>query len=700
MFTTVKRLFLIAALAIAAFLRPSSAENIVFPPNCGIVDITKPPYSADNTGKTDVSAILTQALADERGQPSWHSRIVYLPNGTYMVRAAIKQKEPPFTVGPHLQGQSKAGTVIRLADGTWPAASGQNYVLSTGNGVAQCFNRGVRNLTVSIGKNNAGASGIWWYGNNTALMSDVDVICEDSGGIIGVDVSGPENGPCMVRNLYIKGFAYGIKASSLNAVTFQNVTVEGQRTNGVMCLGGPAWFDNLVSINRIKAVRNSSGGSMVLVGANLSGGDAATDAITNEGGGWIFARNVKTSGYRKAISCVSTTQPAASIPAGMTIEEFSSHGSTSLFPLASTTLNLPRTTAPEPEWEQDMSKWAIVSNYTSGRTNTQAFQAAIDDVTKTVVALNMDLTLSGTVYVRNNIKLIMGARCALFKSGGTASIEIAAGNAPVVKIHNLVYTRPDGELVGIPIVQHSSRTLIVESVITDVQAEGSGDVFATDVGHFCKLSINNAQQHVWAWGFNGEVFSIGHELTISAGVARIFGWKTEHENTKVAATGGTLEILGFLMYSPSGSHPEPLFQITGTDFCCAMLRQIGNPYSLIVRETRDAVTKDLTSAANNTGTNVPLFLANVHSIAAKKPRLGSSRALPAAPRRIVHLSRSPSPAVPGTEPAGNIDIVDTRGRLVTIARPEGETGRINLPGNLLYGIYYLSFPPAKGAGLP
>jgi hypothetical protein len=140
MFAAAKRIIQCTCCAAAFFFFQSMAENIVFPPNSGIIDITKPPYSADNTGKTDVSAIFTKALADERGQPSWHARIVYLPNGTYMVRAAIKQKEAPYTVGPHLQGQSKAGTVIRLADGTWPLSSGQNYVLSTGNGVAQNFN--------------------------------------------------------------------------------------------------------------------------------------------------------------------------------------------------------------------------------------------------------------------------------------------------------------------------------------------------------------------------------------------------------------------------------------------------------------------------------------------------------------------------------------------------------------------------------
>jgi hypothetical protein len=692
MITSIKRLISCVSLVSAIPFCPIFAENIVFPPNCGVVDITKPPYNADNTGKTDVSAILTQALTDERALTSWISKIVYLPNGTYLVRSTIRQKEPPFTVGPHLQGQSKAGTVIRLADSTWPVSSGTlQFVLSTGNGVAQCFNRGVRNLTVSIGRNNAGASGIWWFGNNEALLSDVDVISEDGTGMVGLNGGSGESGPSGVRNLYVKGFSVGVQVGALNAVTFQNVTVEGQRTCGILNSGQPAWFDNFVSINRVRAVRNTSGGSMVLVDANLTGGDSTVDAISNEGGGKIFVRNVTALGYRKAISCASTTQPAASIPAGMTIDEFSSHGSTSLFPSEPRTINLPRKSAPEPEWEQDMSKWAIISSYTTGRTHAQAFQAAIDDLTKTVVALDMDLNLSGTVYVRNNIKFIIGTKSCLFKQGTDASIEIVDGISPVVKFQNINYSRPDRQEVGIPIVQRSSRALIVESSATDVHADSSGDVFVTDL--VAKLNINNPLQHVWAWHFNGELYSIGMELTMTAGVARIFGWKSEHENTKVATTGGTLEILGFLMYSPSGSHPQPLFQITNTNFCCALLSQIGNPYNLIVRETRAGVTKDLTGTTSGTGTSVPLFLAYNISDAAKNPRQGSLPAPQGNLHRMVRLTRSPLSLESMPASAGLIDLMDTRGRVMSIGRPDEKGRCIVLPVNLPLGVYYMHSRP-------
>lgn len=157
-------------------------------PCTGVIDVTKPPYNADNTGQTDVSDILTRALLENKNS-GWGNRIVYLPNGTCLVAKTVKQTEGGGNVGPCLQGQSRKGTIIRLKDGTWPTDDGKRrWILKTGDGVAQNFNRILRNLTISIGKNNDGACGLFFYGNNQASMSDVDVISEDGKGQVGLDL--------------------------------------------------------------------------------------------------------------------------------------------------------------------------------------------------------------------------------------------------------------------------------------------------------------------------------------------------------------------------------------------------------------------------------------------------------------------------------------------------------------------------------
>ncbi len=55
--------------------------------NTEIVDVTKPPYNADNTGQADVTSIIQQAL-DSIGQDG--GGVVYLPEGTYKINPGDK----------------------------------------------------------------------------------------------------------------------------------------------------------------------------------------------------------------------------------------------------------------------------------------------------------------------------------------------------------------------------------------------------------------------------------------------------------------------------------------------------------------------------------------------------------------------------------------------------------------------------------
>ncbi len=89
------------------------AENIAFPADAGVVDVTKAPYGARGDGRTDDTAAIQRALDDHPDQGA----ILYFPNGTYLVSdtlrwggTADRQRETVFW------GQSRAGTVIQLRD--------------------------------------------------------------------------------------------------------------------------------------------------------------------------------------------------------------------------------------------------------------------------------------------------------------------------------------------------------------------------------------------------------------------------------------------------------------------------------------------------------------------------------------------------------------------------------------------------------
>ena len=55
----------------------------------GILDVTLEPYSADNTGVKDVTAVLQQAIIDARDA----QLVCYLPAGTYLVSAGNSWRE-------------------------------------------------------------------------------------------------------------------------------------------------------------------------------------------------------------------------------------------------------------------------------------------------------------------------------------------------------------------------------------------------------------------------------------------------------------------------------------------------------------------------------------------------------------------------------------------------------------------------------
>jgi hypothetical protein len=348
------------SIAVAACLypNPAGAENIIFPrfrsgitDVSGIVDVVKA-YAVDNTGKTDVTAKLQQACDEHQTLMT-----IYLPNGTYLVSNTITMTPMCQSTtgtgcisGPVLQGQSRTGTVIKLKSNTF-TSGGSKAVIKTADGVAQNFNRGIHNLRVLVGSGNPSADGVFWYANNTGLMSEVDIIAEDGNGNIGVNLGSGEQGPCGARDVYVKGFKTGCSSDALASVTLWNLTIENATACGVSNNGNALFIQNLVCTNAATGVRNS--GELTLVDAKFTGGNSSNPAINNSR--QIFARNITAQGYSRAIS-------GGSAPSGSTVSEYST-GITSLFPSPNHSMNLPIKQMPAVPWEQDSTKWGNIEIY-------------------------------------------------------------------------------------------------------------------------------------------------------------------------------------------------------------------------------------------------------------------------------------------------------------------------------------------------
>ncbi len=148
-------------------LRPLSrplagAENIVYPADAGVVDVTKAPYLAKGDGRADDTTAIQKALNDHPSQGA----IIYLPNGVYVLSDTLHWPHGADPGGEEketvLQGQSRAGTVLTLRDERpgFGSAGRPRAVINTGRAPAQRFGNEVHNLTVDTGAGNPGACGL------------------------------------------------------------------------------------------------------------------------------------------------------------------------------------------------------------------------------------------------------------------------------------------------------------------------------------------------------------------------------------------------------------------------------------------------------------------------------------------------------------------------------------------------------------
>ena len=201
--------------------------DIRFPACNAVVDISKAPYSAKGDGVTDDTAAIQKALFDLMGQ----HKILYFPNGTYLISKPLvwskknsnKQDAWGFNF---LQGQNPVETVIRLKDSTFTdVKSPQSMMWCGGFGSADWFHNYIQGLTFSVGKGNPGAVGLQFYSNNTGAVRDVAVVSDDGEGFIGLDLGHRDmNGPLLVKNVRVKGFATGIRCAG--SVNSQDVRID------------------------------------------------------------------------------------------------------------------------------------------------------------------------------------------------------------------------------------------------------------------------------------------------------------------------------------------------------------------------------------------------------------------------------------------------------------------------------------------
>lgn len=565
-----------------------SKASVSFPACNAVIDITKPPYSAKGDGKTDDTAAIQKALADTMGK----HKIIYFPNGTYLVSSTIRWSKKDSAGGEAwgfnwLQGQSQSGAVIRLADGTFTDASKPASIMWCGGfGSADWFHNYIQNLTFDTGRGNPGAVGLQFYSNNSGALRDLSIVSQDGKGAIGLDLGFRDmNGPLLVSQVTIKGFAKGISTGgAVNSQTFEHISIldagKVGLSNGGQCIS----VRGLRVEGAPQAVENR--GLMAMVDSELIGSGPA--AIAN-GKSRLLARNIHTRGFDAAI----TSQTEIAAPAGAEVKEYISHKGSSPFGAPVASLNLPVRETPTATWDAPAT-WAVVDAFgadpTGNRDSAEAIQKAIDSGAATVFFPGA-YTVRSPVTVRGKVKRLLGSGNWIdYTAKSKPDLIIADGESPVVTVEHFNPINGGMEIT-------TSRTVVLRSVQSRVTIKGKGDLFLEDFGSDdLRIDGNN----VWARQLNVE--NQGTHVTNKGGTLWVLGYKTERGGTLVETIGGRSEVLGNFSYTTTAGKLAPMFVTTDAEVF-AFFGEVcfgGDPFRTLVKETRQGQTRTVEAGKGST----------------------------------------------------------------------------------------------------
>jgi hypothetical protein len=584
---------LAVVLADAAAGPGARAEDIVFPPDAGIVDVTKNPYGAKGDGKADDTAAIQKALSDYPNAGA----IIYLPNGAYLVSETLKWPhgnrggwEEKRTV---LQGQSEAGTVLKLPDNApgYGDPARRKAMVWTGQKPAQRFGNAIRNLTFDTGRGNRGAAAVQFMANNQGIMEGVTIRSGDGQGAIGLDMAySDEIGPCLVKNVTVIGFDVGIKtAFGVDSMVFEHIRLEGQGKFGFHNDGQCVAIRGLVSRNAVPAVFNGGGSSLLaIIDSRLTGVGAASDrpAIVNSGA--LFARSIRTAGYQEAVA--STVGGGVR---GPHVAELTSYPATSLFGRPGGSLGLPIRETPDVPWD-GLDQWANgAAEPTKDRDITKSLQAAVDSGKTTVYIPRGGYKVTDTVLIRGAVRRIIGCEARLDAADmvDKPAFKVVDGAAPAV-----VFERISGGYSRTTFIEHAAaRTLVVRSCCNvNCYAAGAGDLFLEDVCSNPFTSWRFKGRKVWARQFNVE--NEGTHVVNDGGTLWVLGLKTERGGTLIETTGGgKTEVIGGFCYTTTPPKGAPMFVNQGSWLSVTLGEACfgGQPYQTLISETRGGETRTL-----------------------------------------------------------------------------------------------------------
>lgn len=338
-------------------------SGISFPLDCeAIIDVTKAPYFADNTGVEDVTHILRKVIDDvfseyERkfeetreklindpdpnamisfeirkidGIPNVifaeeqpKAKIIYFPDGVYKISDTISYFKEEYrnilggvrfaemNCNLHICGQSKENTVIKLIDNAKGFEYGSNRpILSFMQGELSniAMLNTLENITIDAGAGNPGAIGVIYFANNTGAVRNVRIVSSDPDGrgYIGYAIVHDKVSASYTKNLEVIGFDYGIKVEFQTQYTvFEHIRCVGQRRCGFLCGNGIVSIRDFYSENYVPALKIVGITSFICVASARFVGGNPLDFAVRKMAGECYLRDISCDGYKAVMSGMS-----------------------------------------------------------------------------------------------------------------------------------------------------------------------------------------------------------------------------------------------------------------------------------------------------------------------------------------------------------------------------------------------------------
>jgi hypothetical protein len=584
--------------------------NVTFPDsllmqNGGpIINVKRPPSGirvavgdgvADDTAALqDVYDLLKRKFQELGPWGTGNNFYVYLPNGIYKVTDTIiyrggtigaKSWPGPFDIN-HVKfiGQSRTGTVIRLADNTsgFQDRSKTKAVLAYQH-PETVFNNVpggnvLRNITISTGQGNPGASALLFQSANQSDIRNVTLKSEDNGGGYGIWFKiGSIQG--FFTDITVEGFNIGIFApvNPEGDPALEYITLKNQREIGILNTGGGISLrkvlSNQASTGATALKVDGSGAQAVIIDSELTGGNTSKPAIeiTGNQNQCLFARNITISGYGHAIKKAGSVAVTARY-----VDEYVSYPVKSLFPdQPLKSLSLPVIDTPHVPWFNPATDWATVDDYPS-------IQAAFDSG-KPVVSFKRRSYKTGDIRVPASVKFIN-----LLGTSIDGTFVIAQpSNDPVLIQDGIVSVRVDANrnIIERAIANPLSnpKGLPITFYLENVNDVATGD-------NFCKPG-----QKVYARQIDIE-YAQGEQIVNNGGLMWIFGFKTENRPAApiVVKNNAFMEILGgYINHTgiPACDKQVPILRNDNSNVSAVFFTNLGGAtFCKTIQETRGGQT--------------------------------------------------------------------------------------------------------------